>query len=42
MLSLHDALSHSMYGFSECEQTLIQGRANINLGNEDWQETLPE
>ena len=30
MLSLHDALSHSMYGFSECEQTLIQGRANIN------------
>ena len=29
MLSLHDELSHSMYGFSECEQTLIQGRANI-------------
>ena len=29
MLSLHDELSHSMYGFSECEQTLIQGRANL-------------
>lgn len=29
MLSLHDELSHSMYGFSECEQTFIQGRANI-------------
>ena len=29
MLSLHNELSHSMYGFSECEQTLIQGRANI-------------
>ena len=29
MLSLHDELSHSVYGFSECEQTLIQGRANI-------------
>ena len=29
MLSLHDELSYSMYGFSECEQTLIQGRANI-------------
>ena len=29
MLSLHDQLSHSMYGFSECEQTIIQGRANL-------------
>ena len=29
MLSLHDELSHSMYGFSECEQTLIQGCANL-------------
>ena len=29
MLSLHDELSHSMYGFSECEQTLIPGCANI-------------
>ena len=29
MLSLRDELSHSTYGFSECEQTLIQGRANI-------------
>ena len=29
MLSLHDELSHSMYGFSECEQTIIQGRANL-------------
>ena len=29
MLSLHDELSHSVYGSSECEQTLIQGRANI-------------
>ena len=29
MLSLHDELSHSVYGFSECERTLIQGRANI-------------
>ena len=29
MLSLHDELSHSVYGFCECEQTLIQGRANI-------------
>ena len=29
MLSLHDELSHSVYGFSECEQTLMQGRANI-------------
>ena len=29
MLSLHDELSHSMYGFSECEQSIIQGRANL-------------
>ena len=29
MLCLHDELSHSMYGFSECEQTLIQGHANL-------------
>ena len=29
MLSVHNELSHSMYGFSEYEQTLIQGRANI-------------
>ena len=31
MLSLHDELSHSVYGFSECEQTLMHGRANIVL-----------
>ena len=29
MLCLRDELSHSTYGFSECEQTLIQGRANL-------------
>ena len=29
MLSLHDELSHSQYGFSECEQKIIQGRANL-------------
>ena len=29
MLSLHEELSHSVYGFTECEQTPIQGRANI-------------
>ena len=29
MLSLHDELSQSMYGFCEREQTLIQGRANL-------------
>ena len=29
MLSLRDELSHSTYGFSECRQTLIQGRANL-------------
>ena len=29
MVSLHDELSHSVYGFSECEQTLTQGHANI-------------
>ena len=29
MLSLHDELSHSVYGFSECEETLTQGHANI-------------
>ena len=29
MLSLHDELSHSVYGSTKCEQTLIQGRAKI-------------
>ena len=39
MLSLHDELSHEMYGFNECEQTLTQWTCKYCLDNEDQEET---